>query len=69
MASGLVLHKSLPYDPVRLAVSTPKRAALLPNVPALAEAGYHLCGVSFWVGGAGELTSTGMKDVPAPLGC
>jgi tripartite-type tricarboxylate transporter receptor subunit TctC len=33
-----------------LAVSTPKRAALLPNVPTLAEAGYPHAESSFWVG-------------------
>ena len=33
-----------------LAVSTPKRAALLPSVPTLAEAGYPNAGSSFWVG-------------------
>jgi tripartite-type tricarboxylate transporter receptor subunit TctC len=33
-----------------LAVSTPRRAALLPSVPTLAEAGYPNAGSSFWVG-------------------
>src|SRR4051794_10801702 len=33
-----------------LAVSTPGRAALLPSVPTLAEAGYPNAGSSFWVG-------------------
>ncbi len=33
-----------------LAVSTPKRAALLANVPTLAEAGYPGAEFSFWVG-------------------
>jgi tripartite-type tricarboxylate transporter receptor subunit TctC len=33
-----------------LAVSTRKRAALLPNVPTLAEAGYPNAESSFWVG-------------------
>lgn len=33
-----------------LAVSTPKRAALLPNVPTVAEAGYPAAESDFWVG-------------------
>lgn len=33
-----------------LAVSTPKRAALLPNVPTVAEAGYPDAESNFWVG-------------------
>jgi tripartite-type tricarboxylate transporter receptor subunit TctC len=33
-----------------LGVSTPKRAALLPNAPTLAEAGYPTAESSFWVG-------------------
>jgi tripartite-type tricarboxylate transporter receptor subunit TctC len=33
-----------------LAVSSPKRAALLPNVPSIAEAGYPDAEFSFWVG-------------------
>ncbi len=33
-----------------LAVSTPKRAALLPNVPTVAEAGYPGAESNFWVG-------------------
>jgi tripartite-type tricarboxylate transporter receptor subunit TctC len=36
-----------------LAVSTPKRAALLPDVPTLAEAGYPHAQSSFWVGLSG----------------
>jgi tripartite-type tricarboxylate transporter receptor subunit TctC len=33
-----------------LAVSTPKRAALLPNVPTVAEAGYPDAESDFWIG-------------------
>ncbi len=33
-----------------LAVSTPKRAPLLPNVPTVAEAGYPAAESNFWVG-------------------
>jgi len=33
-----------------LAVSTPKRSALLPNAPTVAEAGYPAAESSFWVG-------------------
>lgn len=33
-----------------LAVSTPKRAPLLPNVPTIAEAGYPAAESNFWVG-------------------
>jgi len=33
-----------------LGVSTPKRAALLPNAPTLADAGYPTAESSFWVG-------------------
>jgi tripartite-type tricarboxylate transporter receptor subunit TctC len=33
-----------------LAVSSPKRAALLPDVPSIAEAGYPAAEFSFWVG-------------------
>jgi len=33
-----------------LAVSSPKRVALLPNVPSIAEAGYPAAEFSFWVG-------------------
>lgn len=33
-----------------LAVSTPKRAALLPDVPTVAEAGYPAAESNFWVG-------------------
>ncbi len=33
-----------------LAVSTPKRAALLPNVPTVVEAGYPAAESDFWVG-------------------
>jgi tripartite-type tricarboxylate transporter receptor subunit TctC len=33
-----------------LAVSTPERAALLPNVPTVADAGYPDAASSFWVG-------------------
>ncbi|MGB6505744.1 MAG: tripartite tricarboxylate transporter substrate binding protein [Xanthobacteraceae bacterium] len=33
-----------------IAVSTPKRAALLPNVPTVAEAGYPAAESNFWVG-------------------
>jgi len=35
---------------VELAVSTPKRAPLLPSVPTVAEAGYPNAESSFWVG-------------------
>jgi tripartite-type tricarboxylate transporter receptor subunit TctC len=33
-----------------LAVSSPKRVALLPDVPSIAEAGYPAAEFSFWVG-------------------
>ena len=50
---------------VALAVSTPKRAPMLPNVPTVAEAGYPEAQYLFWGGSA----SRRRRRAPSSIGC